>query len=92
MSGRSSCKLRRFNQHKSQDKPSNSVLYKENEKSLNDLIKQREQLNQSIYPNHIDDYVPPPPSNVKSAPVSVSLPESTPLYTPWKTPSSSFTN
>jgi hypothetical protein len=79
MSGPFVCGMRKFDKHKmmTPDRPSNNALYQENQKSLSDLIKQREQQDKG-------SYVPV----MISTPVQPSItPISNAIYTPWKTPS-----
>jgi hypothetical protein len=79
MSGPFVCGMRKFDKHKmfASDRPSNNALHQENQKSLNDLIKQREQQDNGTYTPIIV------PMTVRPSTAS----ESTIVYTPWKTPS-----
>ena len=82
MSGPFICGMRRFDKHKTfeADRPSNPALYQENQKSLSDLIKQREQQDKGAF-------TPIVMSTVKPTVPSSSTNDSAPIYTPWKTPS-----
>jgi hypothetical protein len=70
--------MRKFDKHKmmAPERPSNNALYQENQKSLSDLIKQREQQDRGAY-------VP----IIASTPIQLPVTSSNPTYTPWKTPS-----
>ncbi len=84
MSGPFVCGMRKFDKHKmsAPERPSNNVLYQENQKSLSDLIKQREQQDKGIFT--------PIPHISQIQPSIVSpTPNNAIVYTPWKTPSSS---
>lgn len=78
MSGPFVCGMRKFDKHKmsAPDRPSNNALYQENQKSLSELMRLREQQDKGSYTPVI-------------APASVQLSIMTPntTYTPWKTPS-----
>jgi hypothetical protein len=78
MSGPFVCGMRKFDKHKmmAADRPSNNALYQENQKSLSDLIKQREQQDKGMYVPIIVPIQPP-------------VITTNPSYTPWKTPSTS---
>lgn len=86
------CGMRRFDKYKiSSDKPNNPTLHNENEQKLNQLLKERDELNKQLYPVL---------SNSTSSESSYSKIESLQFqnnnkqihsnlfYTPWKTPSS----
>ena len=46
-----SCGARRFEKYKfTTDKPSNSILHKENEQKLNDLLRIREEQDKRVFP------------------------------------------
>ena len=73
--------MRRFDKHTS-DKPSNTELYNENQKRLNELIRQREDPNYSTFTpiqdttqNTTQDTIQP-----------VRIKESSDNYTPWVIP------
>ena len=71
------CGMRKFDKHKTfaADRPSNQALYQENQKSLSELMKQREQQdNGSFTPIH----AVMPILSTNDIPT---------IYTPWKTPS-----
>jgi len=70
------CGMRKFDKHKMSvaDRPSNKALHDENQKSLNDLIKQREQQDKGIFVP-ITTFQP------------IFHKEESKEYTPWKTPS-----
>lgn len=78
MSGPFVCGMRKFDKHKmmTPDRPSNNALYQENQKSLSELMRLREQQDKGSYTPVI-------------APTSVqpSIVVSNTAYTPWKTPS-----
>ena len=76
------CGMRKFDKHKTfaADRPSNQALYQENQKSLSDLIKQREQQDKGSYTPVIT------PAFVQPSIVTVSTNPDV-VYTPWKTPS-----
>jgi len=80
MSGPFVCGMRKFDKHKmmAPDRPSNNALYQENQKSLSDLIKQREQQDKGAYLPIIAPMTVQPP---------ITVPVSNVVYTPWKTPS-----
>lgn len=87
MSGPFVCGMRKFDKHKmmTPDRPSNNALYQENQKSLNDLIKQREQQDKG-------SFTPISHTSQLSLSTTPSITSSTTnnnnVYTPWKTPSS----
>jgi len=68
--------MRKFDKHKTfaADRPSNQALYQENQKSLSDLIKQREQQDKGSF------------TPIQVTPIS-SINDMPTIYTPWKTPS-----
>ena len=75
--------MRKFDKHKMMvsDRPTNPALYQENQKSLSDLIRLREQQDGgSFLPIRLDPIPDPIPD-----PISDPIPD--PVYTPWKTPS-----
>lgn len=79
MSGPFVCGMRKFDKHKmmTPDRPSNNALYQENQKSLSELMRMREQQDKGSYVPVI-------------VPVTVhpsTTPVSNVVYTPWKTPS-----
>jgi hypothetical protein len=79
MSGPFVCGMRKFDKHKmmTPDRPSNNALYQENQKSLSELMRLREEQDKGSYVPII-------------APTSVQpsiTPISNAIYTPWKTPS-----
>lgn len=79
--GRFVCGMRKFDQHKQfeADRPSNPALFQENQKSLQELIRLREQQDAGQFapiPNQV---------TVQNTMTSTSHSEPTP-YTPWKTP------
>jgi hypothetical protein len=87
MSGPFVCGMRKFDKHKmmTPDRPSNNALYQENQKSLNDLIKQREQQDKGTFtPIPHSTYLSP---SITSSTIPSTL-SNTVVYTPWKTPSS----
>jgi len=69
------CGMRKFDKHKMAipERPTNSALYAEHQKNLNELLKQREQQDNGIF-------VPIPLNH----PVSTNDSKE---YTPWTTPS-----
>ena len=78
MSGPFVCGMRKFDKHKmmTPDRPSNNALYQENQKSLSELMRLREQQDKGSYTPVIA------PASVQP---SIMTPNTT--YTPWKTPS-----
>ena len=79
MSGPFVCGMRKFDKHKmmTPERPSNNALYQENQKSLSELMRLREQQDKGSYVPVI-------------VPVTVqpsTTPVSNVVYTPWKTPS-----
>jgi len=82
MSGRFVCGMRRFDKHKvNTDQPSNPALYQENQKSLSELIRLREEQDRGTFQPIAKDET----QIVKTAmPVQAAT-----VYTPWKTPSTS---
>lgn len=64
--------MRRFDQHRMSDRPTNTALHQETEQKLQQLLKEREQ--------PATPFVLP----ALSTPVSTSSDSN---YTPWKTPS-----
>lgn len=79
MSGPFVCGMRKFDKHKmmASDRPSNNALYQENQKSLSELMRLREEQDKGVY---VPVIVPTP---IKPS----TTPVSTIMYTPWKTPS-----
>ena len=78
MSGPFVCGMRKFDKHKmmTPDRPSNNALYQENQKSLSELMRLREEQDKGSYTPIIS------PASVQP---SIVTPNTT--YTPWKTPS-----
>lgn len=88
------CGMRRFDKYKiSSDKPNNPTLHNENELKLNQLLKEREELNKKLYPissnsNSLSSY-----STIQSIQTQTQTYNnnqtinSNSFYTPWKTPS-----
>ena len=79
MSGPFVCGMRKFDKHKmmAPDRPSNNALYQENQKSLSELMRLREEQDKGAY-------VP----IIASTPVQSITVTANNTYTPWKTPSS----
>jgi hypothetical protein len=77
--------MRRFDKHKvNTDQPSNPALHQENQKSLSELIRLREEQDRGTFQ----------PIKEESQIVQTVLPVVQPkqnsvVYTPWKTPSTS---
>ena len=91
MSGPFVCGMRKFDKHKmsAPDRPSNNALYQENQKSLNDLIKQREQQDKgSFTPIPNTPYLSSSPTTSSTQYTTTSSTNHTIVYTSWKTPSS----
>jgi hypothetical protein len=84
MSGnRFQCGMRRFDKHKvANDKPTNLSMHNEQQQKLSELLQLREEQDKGIF--H-----PVPSMTIVPAAPTIS-PSSTILYTPWKTPSSTF--
>jgi hypothetical protein len=78
MSGPFVCGMRKFDKHKmmTPDRPSNNALYQENQKSLSELMRLREEQDKGSYTPIISP-VPIQPSTIAS----------NNTYTLWKTPS-----
>lgn len=78
MSGPFVCGMRKFDKHKmmTPERPSNNALYQENQKSLSELIRLREEQDKGSYT-----------PIVSSTPIKSSTVVSNTIYTPWKTPS-----
>ena len=81
MSGRFVCGMRRFDKHKmNTDQPSNPALHQENQKSLSELIRLREEQDRGTFQ----------PIKEESQIVQTVMPvKDAAVYTPWKTPSTS---
>lgn len=71
------CGMRKFDKHKTfaADRPSNQALYQENQKSLSELMKQREQQDKG-------SFIP-----IQAVMPILSTNDMPTIYTPWKTPS-----
>jgi hypothetical protein len=81
MSGRFVCGMRRFDKHKvNTDQPSNAALHQENQKSLSELIRLREEQDRGTFQ---------PIAKEELQVIPVDLKQDTAVYTPWKTPSTS---
>jgi hypothetical protein len=84
MSGPFVCGMRKFDKHRmmTPDRPSNNALYQENQKSLSELMRLREEQDNGAYAPipHIS------PSSISST--IHTIPNNNIIYTPWKTPSS----
>jgi len=82
MSGRFVCGMRRFDKHKvNTDQPSNPALHQENQKSLSELIRLREEQDRGTFQ---------PIVKAESQIVQTVMPvKDAAVYTPWKTPSTS---
>lgn len=79
MSGRFVCGMRRFDKHKvNTDQPSNTALHQENQKSLSELIRLREEQDRGTFQPIVQAAIP-----------VVNLQQDAAVYTPWKTPSTS---
>jgi len=83
MSGnRFQCGMRRFDKHKvANDKPTNVTIHNEQQQKLSELLRLREEQDKGVF-------VP-----IQSTPIVLIEPTISPstiLYTPWKTPSSTF--
>jgi hypothetical protein len=81
MSGKFVCGIRKFDQHKmmASDRTTNQALFQENQKSLNDLIKMREEQDKGTWQ--------PIVSTIHVTPALSSDAN----YTSWRTPTT-FTN
>lgn len=82
MSGRFVCGMRRFDKHKvNTDQPSNPALHQENQKSLSELIRLREEQDRGTFQPIVKE---------ESQIVQTAMPvKDAAVYTPWKTPSTS---
>ena len=79
MSGRFVCGMRRFDKHKvNTEQPSNAALHQENQKSLSELIRLREEQDRGTFQPIKEELQ-------KVLPIV----KDTAVYTPWKTPSTS---
>lgn len=82
MSGRFVCGMRRFDKHKvNTDQPSNAALHQENQKSLSELIRLREEQDRGTFQPIVKEELQVIPT--------VQPVKDTVVYTPWKTPSTS---
>jgi hypothetical protein len=73
--------MRRFDKHKvNTDQPSNAALHQENQKSLSELIRLREEQDRGTFQ---------PIAKEELQVIPVDLKQDTAVYTPWKTPSTS---
>jgi len=77
MSGPFVCNIRRREQRKMEttERPSNTALYQENQKSLSELMRLREEQDKGVF-------APISPATCTIQPTNDST-----QYTPWKTPS-----
>lgn len=78
------CGMRKFDQHKqfSSDRPNNPELFQQNQKSLQELIRLREQQDAGQFTPSILSTTP-----IITPPITPSINDTT--YTPWKTPPTS---
>jgi hypothetical protein len=91
------CNLTKSSRHQFKpDKPSNSDLHHENQKRLNDLLKEREEIDKqffSINPNTSTNnttvYTPQPNIQSDTYIPWISNNTNTENFTPWKVPSTS---
>lgn len=85
------CGMRRFDKYKiSSDRPNNPTLHNENEQRLNQLLKEREDLNKQLYPVSSNSTSELSYSKIESFQIQNNNKQinSNSFYTPWKTPSS----
>jgi hypothetical protein len=74
--------MRRFDKHKvNTEQPSNAALHQENQKSLSELIRLREEQDRGTFPPIVKEEL-----QIVSKVIPV---KDTAVYTPWKTPSTS---
>ena len=86
MSGRFVCGMRRFDKHKvNTEQPSNAALHQENQKSLSELIRLREEQDRGTFPPIVKEET----QIVSKVIPTVQPVKDTAVYTPWKTPSTS---
>ena len=82
MSGRFVCGMRRFDKHKmNTDQPSNPALHQENQKSLSELLRLREEQDRGTFQPIVKE-------ELQIIPTIIPV-KDTVVYTPWKTPSTS---
>jgi len=88
MSGPFVCGMRKFDKHKmmTSDRPTNPALYQENQKSLNDLIRLREQQDNGVFSSSVITDRPIFEQPISTQSISTQH-VSDQNYTPWKTPS-----
>jgi hypothetical protein len=68
------CAMRKFDKHTTADRPTNTVLQQEHQKSMSELLRLREEQDKGIFqPIELPGMVPATKENG--------------TYTPWKTPS-----
>ena len=85
MSGRFVCGMRRFDKHKvNTEQPSNAALHQENQKSLSELIRLREEQDRGTFPPIVKEE-----TTIQMVVPTVQPVKDTVVYTPWKTPSTS---
>ena len=82
------CGMRRFDKHKiANDKPTNQVLHNEQQQKLSELLRLREQQDKGTFTSiTVTNKVMPTVTN------TVTNTATNESYTPWKTPSSTFTS
>ena len=68
------CAMRKFDKHTTADRPTNTVLQQEHQKSMSELLRLREEQDKGIFqPIELPGMVPVTKEDT--------------VYTPWKTPS-----
>jgi hypothetical protein len=82
MSGRFVCGMRRFDKHKvNTEQPSNPALHQENQKSLSELIRLREEQDRGTFQPIVKEET--------TMQMAIPVKQDAVVYTPWKTPSTS---
>ena len=85
MSGRFVCGMRRFDKHKvNTEQSSNAALHQENQKSLSELIRLREEQDRGTFPPIVKEE-----TTIQMVVPIVHSKQDAVAYTPWKTPSTS---
>lgn len=69
------CAMRKFDKHMTADRPSNTILQQEHQKSMSELLRLREEQDKGIF-------------QPIQLPVTIVATKDDTVYTPWKTPSS----
>jgi hypothetical protein len=70
------CAIRKFDKHTTADRPTNTVLQQEHQKSMSELLRLREEQDKGIF------------QPIEVSGTALSIKKENTAYTPWKTPSS----